>query len=178
MKLFEINRPVLTSPKELSLRVVDAQSACNLNAEWHSRFPVIHWSNVVRNKHYICYTAEKNGLPYAVAIWSSPVARKLCDEKTLELRRLAIAPEAPKNTATRIISLMVKDIKNRYEEIETLISYQDTEAHFGTIYKAANWIATNVSQAGLSWANSRERNSDQSKAAKVRWEYKIKSPTR
>lgn len=178
MKLFEIVRPVLQSPKELTLRIVDAQSACKLNAEWHSRFPIIDWSNVVRGKHYVCYTAEKNGLPYAVAIWSSPVAKTLNNGKTLELRRLAIAPEAPKNTASRIIALMIKQIKNNHPEIETLISYQDTDAHLGTIYKASNWIAVNVSKAGMTWTNRENRKPDQSTAAKIRWEYKLKSPTR
>jgi len=54
-----------------------------------------------------------------------------------------------------------------------LISYQDTEVHTGTIYKAANWIPANRTKFA-SWNVSRERNSDQSTADKIRWEYKIK----
>jgi hypothetical protein len=57
--------------------------------------------------------------------------------------------------------------------IEKLISYQDTEAHLGTIYKASNWSAVNVSASNKTWGN-RQRNIEQSTASKVRWQYQIK----
>ena len=49
----------------------------------------------------------------------------------------AIASDAPKYTATRMLSIMVKRIKKEFPDIVRLISYQDTEVHKGTIYKAA-----------------------------------------
>ena len=88
--------------------------------------------------------------------------------------RMAIADEAPKNTASRMLSVIGKWVHNNFEEITTLISYQDTEAHHGTIYKASNWVAVNQSGKGVLWDNARKRNAAQSDASKVRWELKIR----
>lgn len=171
--LFDVNREYVSSPKLFTLREIRAIDACELNKEWHSRFPLIDWSNVVRNKHYVCYTADYKMIPYAVAIWSTPIAaNRLKDGNLLlELRRMAICEFAPKNTATWMLSQMKKDIAQRFPDVIRLISYQDTEAHFGTIYKAANWIAKNESPSGMEWSDTgRKRNAAQSTASKVRWE--------
>jgi len=165
-----------SSPLQLSFVVVKAKFACELNAIWHSRFPYIHWSNVVRNKRYICYAAYYENEPFAVAIWSSPIAGNRLKDGwlLLELRRMAISDKAPKNTASRMLSWMRKDIKIRFPEIIRLISYQDTEAHFGTIYKAANWRLAPTISIDASWEkNGRKRAKAQSSAPKVRWEYDL-----
>ena len=163
------------SCKELNLSVITVKRACELNKLWHSRLPIIDWSNVVRNTHYVNYVMIKDGIFFAVAIWSSPVAgnRMTAGDKCLELRRLAISPDAPKYTATRMISLMVKDIKKRFPDIMKLVSYQDTEVHTGTIYKASNWYAEKEVQ-GISWTtNTRKRNKEQTIAKKIRWSLTI-----
>jgi hypothetical protein len=165
-----------TSPLQFSFEVIKAISACELNAKWHSRFPEIHWSNVVRNKHYICYVAKFEGEFFAVAIWSSPIAaNRLKDgQKLLELRRMAINDQSPKNTASRMLSWMRKDLKKRFPDILRLISYQDTEAHYGTIYKASGWHIANEPVV-MNWNTSkRKRNAAQSSAPKIRWEYNLK----
>ena len=87
---------------------------------------------------------------------------------------MAIADQAPKNTASRMLSVMGKWVHNNFEEITTLISYQDTEAHHGTIYKASNWVPVNQSGKGVLWDNARKRNPAQSDAPKIRWELKIR----
>lgn len=133
---------------------------------------MIHWSNVVRNRHSVCYGGRFDGDLHAVAIWSSPVAaNRLKDGKQLlELRRFAIAESAPSNTGSRMLAIMRKLIKKEFPDLIRLISYQDTEVHNGTIYKAAGWnlVATNE---GISWTNEkRKRNKEQSIAPKARWE--------
>ena len=162
-----------TSPLQLSFETVKAKYACELNALWHSRFPRIHWSNVVRNKRYICYAASYEGKHLAVAIWSSPIAGNRLKDGwlLLELRRMAISSDAPKNTASRMLSWMRKDIKKRFPEIIKLISYQDVEVHTGTIYKASGWVLANLPNKGVDWNTSkRKRNPAQSSAPKARWE--------
>jgi hypothetical protein len=162
-----------TKAVHLKLEPCNVHRACELNELWHSRLPKIHWSNVVRNKNYCCYIFTHNDLSYASAIWSSPVARKLDPKTILELRRLAIAHDAPKNTASRMIGLMVKDIKDKMNDIKLLISYQDTEVHSGTIYKASNWTKAYTNK-GHSWSNNtRQRNKEQTVADKTRWEYML-----
>ena len=108
-------------------------------------------------------------------MWTDPVAanRMSKDHVWLELRRLAIAPDAPKFTATWMISKMIKDIKSRFPDVTMLVSYQDTEVHTGTIYKAANWKLDIVSKF-KDWSNeTRKRNAVQTKADKIRWTYPI-----
>ena len=173
--LQERNNPP-ASPKQFEFKVIRAVTACQLNKKWHSRLPIIDWSNVVRNTHYVCYGALFNGEWYAAAIWSSPVAqnRFKYGKQILELRRMAISGDCPKNTATRMLAFMRKHIIQEMPDIGLLISYQDTEVHLGTIYKADNWSAVNETK-GTSWSTDyRVRNLEQSLANKIRWEYKIK----
>jgi len=174
---FPEDRPIPASPKEFSIRSIGAVDACKLNALWHSRFPVIDWTNVVRNRYYACYVLEFQGVAYGVAIWSSPVAanRLRGGQNLLELRRLALSPECPKNTATWMLSKMQQDITERFKDVISLISYQDTAVHHGTIYKAANWEMVNISPGG-EWTRTdgEARSKAQSTAPKARWEMKLK----
>jgi hypothetical protein len=118
----------------------------------------------------VFYAAEYDGRYFAVAMWSNPVARLLPQLTWLELRRFAIAEDAPKNTASRMLGWMARDIPKRLAGIERLISYQDTEAHTGTIYKAAGWTKTAAS-SGSQWSRpSRYRTPTQSASPKQRWE--------
>ena len=179
MPLFRSGRggAIPTSALQLQIRKCKVVRACELNALWHSRFPKIDWSNVVRNQDYVCYVAEHDDIAYAVAIWSSPIAaNRLAEGKTaLELRRMAICDNAPKNSASRMIGIMRRIIATEMPHITILISYQDTDVHSGTIYKASGWIAA-AQNKGTSWTNdTRQRSKEQSLADKVRWEYRIKS---
>ena len=161
--------------KEIEVQETRAQIACMLNELWHSKLPKIHWSNVVRNKHYVCYAIKYKQAIIGVAIWSSPVAanRFKDGDKLLELRRLALSDVCPRNTASFVISSMIKDIKVRFPELIRLVSYQDTEAHLGTIYKASNWTAAPTQTSLLDWTTSKRKRSLQSTADKVRWEYEL-----
>ena len=158
------------TPKAMTLHKLNPQFASELNREWHSRLPVIHWSNIVRNRNYICYGACYDWQYFGVGIWSSPVNQNFDFDTVLELRRLAIAPNAPKFTATWMIGKMVKAIREDVPGITRLISYQDTEVHRGTIYKAANWFPATQTKF-QPWDKSRSRNGSQSTANKIRWEY-------
>lgn len=157
-----------------------AQVACMLNELWHSRLPVIHWSNVVRNTHYVCYAIYCGDAIVGVGIWSSPVAQNRFKngKELLELRRLAIATSAPKNTATKSISFMQNDINLHMPDIKKLISYQDTDVHTGTIYKASNWVK-GAETDFIAWTTkTRKRSSVQSDAPKIRWEYNLEERRR
>lgn len=165
-----------TSAHQLSVIKCKVQRACELNKLWHSRFPNIHWSNVVRNRDYVCFVAEYDSIAYATAIWSSPVAaNRLKEGRTaLELRRMAIADDAPRNSASRMIGIMRRMISKEMPHITLLLSYQDTEVHSGTIYKASGWKFASKNK-GTSWTNeSRKRNKEQSLSDKVRWEFRLR----
>ena len=177
MPLFRSGRGGLipTSALQLKINRCKVHRACELNAIWHSRFPKIDWSNVVRNKDYACYIAEYDDIAYAVAIWSSPIAANRMKEgaTALELRRMAISDKAPLNSASRMIGIMRRDISKNLPHIKLLVSYQDVDVHQGTIYKASGWKAAAQSN-GESWTNkNRTRNKAQSESSKIRWEYRI-----
>lgn len=177
MSELSVGVQMIGSPRELIYEVVKAKFACEKNAEWHSRLPYIHWSNVVRNTAYVCFGARTvEGEWVAVGIWSSPVAqnRFKYGKQMLELRRMAISNGCPKNTATHMLRFMRNWIRDNKESIAMLISYQDTEVHQGTIYKADNWVQAAESK-GLAWnTEKRKRNKEQSLAPKIRWEYKLR----
>jgi hypothetical protein len=92
----------------------------------------------------------------------------------LELRRMAISDECPKNTATHMLRFMRQWIRLNFPDVAMLVSYQDTEVHQGTIYKADNWEEASLSD-GASWTTTkRARNKEQTTAPKIRWEYKLR----
>lgn len=162
-----------TSAHQLEIRKCKPSRAIELNQLWHSRLPHIHLSNIIRSTHYICFVAEFDSIAYASAIWSSPCARTFNGMGWLELRRLAIASDAPKNTATRMLRIMRLIVIKEFPEIVKLISYQDTEVHDGTIYKAGGWSRVDTNHRGDWQRPNRRRNVEQSLAPKVRWEYDI-----
>ena len=141
-----------------------------LNALWHSRLPKIG------NSHFrVCYAAQCNNVFYAVAAWSNPVARLLPQQTWLELRRFAIAPDAPKFTASRMLGWMRRDIRTRFPLVDRLISYQDLDAHSGTIYKASGWRhAEGYKPRARGWigwgTRPRAGRTNQSVAPRMRWE--------
>jgi hypothetical protein len=164
---------MITSPKQFILKKVSAFDASYYNSLWHSRLPKIHPSNIIRNKYYLCYGAFYDGSCYAVVILSSPVSRHIDYTTVIELRRLAVRQDAPKNTASWFIGKIVKIVRDTFPEIKKIISYQDTEVHTGTIYKASNWYIDAYTK-GAEWTNTkRVRNPCQTTADKIRWAIEI-----
>lgn len=161
-----------TSPLQLWVDVITFADAKRLNREWHSRLPRIG-TGFVENQPFLCFGAQHDGQWYAAAIWSNPVARNLPQREWLELRRLAIAPAAPRNTASRMLSVMTRLVKRFRPDVVRLVSYQDTEVHTGGIYRAAGWTPTTVNKDGRWDRPNRSRPESQSNAAKQRWELPV-----
>ncbi len=107
-----------------------------LNALWHSRLP-----DTQRGPWQFAFCAHMDGYIYAVALWHNPSARML-PSHWLELRRMAVAPDAPHCTASWFLGRMRRWFQQHEPERERLISYQDADVHTGTIYRAAGWDPT------------------------------------
>lgn len=172
--LFQVGEggSIPTSP--LQMRVVDVHYdlARMLNGKWHSRLPKIGDPKGIR-KVMPCFAATFDERVFAVAIWSHPVARDLPQKEWLELRRMAICDERPRNTASWMLSVMTRLLRKGRPELVKLISYQDLDAHSGTIYRAAGWKPTVVKKY-KPWNNAaRKRPPCQSTADKQRWEYDL-----
>ena len=166
-----------TSPLQFEIIEIDRYKAQELNRQWHSRLPEYNTGFCLNS--IVSYGAISNNKYYAVAIWTNPVAAALPQHKWLELRRMAICSDAPKNTASRMISIMTKLIKKKFPHVIKLISYQDCETHQGTIYKASGWTIGNYHSGG-SWNRPNAKNLNgkprtrpdlnQATGAKIRWE--------
>lgn len=161
------------SVMDFTLWDISVDEAMRLNSEWHSVLPDTVKSNLVRNKRTAFYGLEYDGRYYATAIWTDPVAANRLAFEAIELRRLAIADDAPKNTATRMLSLMRKDLKKKFPEIQRAISYQSVDHHHGTIYKADNWMPANRARF-VDWTTTtRKRAKAQINSDKIRWERQL-----
>ena len=170
--LFGSGDSVPRSAKDFTLWDISAEEAARLNREWHSVLPDTHLGNIKGAKRKAYYAFEFDGRYYATAIWTCPVAANRLSFEAIELRRLAIADDAPRNTATRMLSLMRKDLKKKYPELRKAISYQAVDHHHGTIYKADNWHPQGVTKF-KDWGGKRKRAGVQTKSDKVRWEHDL-----
>jgi len=166
----EYGGEVPTSALQLHVGKMSRSLFQTLNRAWHSRLP--ECGNCFMGD---CFGAEFGNKYYAVAWWSHPVARALEGQGLLELRRMAVVDDAPKNTASRFLSVMTLIIRKTKPDIQKLISYQDTDVHTGTIYKAAGWEIGNIgerideSKKYNNW-KTRPNRVNQSTAPKIRWE--------
>lgn len=175
-----VSAPFLSAGVRRIVRILRRSWAAHIAEHRHDTqpflLPLLDWSSVVRHRFYVCFVAECNNLYYATAIWSEPsAANRMKDgDKLMELRRLAIAPDAPKNTASRMLRVMKDKIAREYPQLLRLISYQDTEAHTGGIYKAAGW--KNAAETEFRpWLHHRSTEElTQTRAKKVRWEYTLR----
>jgi hypothetical protein len=170
-----------TAALQLFFSPVPLDRAVELNRLWHSRLPGFQIRTRLLDRT-ACYAAEFDGIFYAVAIWTNPVNRSLPLETCLELRRLAVAPDAPRNTPSRMLAWMVRAIRGRFPAVSRLVSYQDADVHRGTIYRAAGWTPVPLrtrSEAGH-WCSSRRKDGTRASKSiinKVRWE-KVLAPDR
>ena len=169
------------SPLQLEIVKINTQLAYNLNKLWHSRLPNTTINTIIMNTNKICFGAKYKNIWFASAIWTDPIARAFNGKNLLELRRMAICKNSPKNTASRMLSIMTKIIKKELPHIWKLISYQDTEVHTGTIYKASNWESVGLSRKA-NWYHPTKKyksrkmmtNPIVAGGPKIRWEKQIR----
>lgn len=177
--LFQVDKGGSTPTSALSLLIepIEFLQAKQLNGRWHRTMPRFGTGSIKNpRKRFTCYAATFDGTIYAVAIWSKPAARALPNDGTCyELRRLAISPEAPRNTASRMLRVMAILMQRKFPAARTLCSSQDTKAHTGAIYRAAGWKPVGKPRKGKAEWNckSRPRPAAQSDAPKQRWEKEI-----
>jgi hypothetical protein len=81
----------------------------------------------------------------------------------------------PRNGASQFLAWIVRYFRKHHPDRERIISYQDTEVHKGTIYKAAGWTVGNTSNKGNSYSRKggKAKNINGPEAissVKVRWE--------
>jgi hypothetical protein len=134
--LFDLTEKPSGSPRkasDLTVEICPVYHARDLVMLWHSRLP-----NVQKGPWMHAFRAHWNGYTYGVALWHNPSARNL-PQQWVELRRMAVAEDAPHCTASRMLGQMARWFRVNKPECDRLVSYQDAEVHTGTIYSAAGW---------------------------------------
>jgi len=164
---------MMTRASEMVVAECQKMEAVAFVRAHHSRLP-----NVQKGPWMYAFTAEhpETRQIYAAALWNNPSARTL-PNSWLELRRMAVANDAPHCTASAFLAAMTKQL--RAFGHNHFISYQDLEVHTGTIYKAAGWVIEytskpRVRQRGYSEARGRDYRTSingtaPDAAAKNRW---------
>src|SRR5271166_4446688 len=109
---------------------------------------VLDIQTVIERVHYshsifgvttdFCYAVEHDGAVVGGAIFGKPapynVARKYGAYGLTELRRFVLTDECPRNSESKLIAFMLRDLKR--EGIKRVLSYADPAyGHAGTIYK-------------------------------------------
>ena len=179
--LFQEERGGAIPTSALQLHVVEIgmRLAQDLNRKWHSMLPRTDLGNLLCGTTSVAYAAEYQGNYYAVAIWSQPIIRALCDGATIELRRLAITAKAPKNTASRMLGVMRRLVKRKWPRLTKAVSYQAIDIHKGTIYRASGWkvagqiIAARPQRFSNVNRNTRATAPLQTDSRKQRWELNL-----
>jgi hypothetical protein len=164
-----------TSALDLQIETIDFDRAVELNREWHSILPRFG-TGFIKYQPFPCFAAVAGGVIYAVAIWSNPAARNLPQQEWLELRRMAIADDAPKNLASRMLKVMRLLLHRRFPHVVRVCSYQSKSVHAGTMYRADGWRPVSNCKADTWNRPSRARLESQQTDDRVRWERPIVGP--
>ena len=175
--LFQADQGGSTPTSALSFHIdkIPFERARELNGAWHSILPRFG-TGFIESQPFPCFAAQHNGRIYAVAIWSNPCARKLPQQTWLELRRMAVAPDAPKNLASRMLAVMRRLLHRAIPEIVRVMSYQSKSVHSGAIYRADGWRPVSECK-GDTWNRPmRARLESQQIDDRVRWERPIVGP--
>ncbi len=167
--------PAPSRATALTVEPFDAATLVKYNAAWHSRLP-----HVQRGPWRLAFASHYRHTVFAVAFWHNPSARGL-PQDWLELRRMAVAPDAPHCTASHMLGQMRRQIRVLLPEVVRLISYQDQDVHTGTIYRAAGWTPAWITKSRVRDRSGNRRGTRRAyrsdangqapaSSAKTRWE--------
>jgi hypothetical protein len=167
--------PPPAKASQLQLIRVQPRLCLPFIASWHSRLPYAQ-----KGPWRAAYAVHYGWTCYGVALWNNTSARTLPDD-WLELRRMALPDDAPHCAASWMLGAMRRAIRADFPEVRRLVSYQDTDVHQGTIYRAAGWEPAwftkprQRDRSGRRKGTERAYRSDAngcepSAAGKVRWE--------
>jgi len=105
-----------------------------------------------------------------VLMFGRPSARLEDQEHTVELTRMVLLDECPRNSESRALALAAKWIRGNMPEIRRLIAYADpSRGHRGTVYLAAGWKFVGRT-AGGRWARPGRPRRDASTVPKLKFE--------
>lgn len=178
--LFQAGRggAIPTSTLQFEIVEIPMRRAAELNRRWHSLLPRTDLGNLLCGNMSVAFAAEFEEMYFAVAIWSQPIIRQIAAKgDIIELRRMAISDDAPKNTASRMLAVMCRLVVAKYPFVKRAVSYQAIDVHAGTMYRAAGWqVVGKVCEARpqrLRGSKQRATGPLQTTSRKQRWEIEL-----
>ncbi|WP_051276525.1 XF1762 family protein [Desulfovirgula thermocuniculi] len=133
----------------------------------------------VERHHYLGYAPP--GARACLGVWygdrlvgtlmfGRPSARLEDQEHTMELTRMVLLNECPRNSESRVLALAAEWIRRNMPEIRRLISYADPgKGHRGTVYRAAGWRFVGRT-AGGRWTRTGRPRKDTATGPKLKFE--------
>lgn len=101
----------------------------------------------------MCYAFMYFGTIIGGAVYGPPRHEKAYSSRTIDLRRFALVDESPKNSESYFLSKTLNDIERNGLADSVLTFADETQGHFGTIYKACNfsYIGTVNPDSHIEW---------------------------
>jgi len=112
------------------------KEATDLIKQWHySRS-----SRSQQQKHVFKLVDNTDNSLTGVAIYGNPMSRHFNKLETIELRRLCLIDDTPKNTESYFIAQTLRWL-GKHTTYKQVVSFADpNHGHAGTIYKASNFL--------------------------------------
>jgi hypothetical protein len=130
-----------TSTLQLQLRLIPSRLALNIYQRWHYLGSIGFISSinfgVLYDHHYV--GAISYGPPNATDL--SPYWTRSSQAGWWEIKRLALSPQCPRNSESRVIGVTIKLLR-KMEAVKGIVTYADSaQGHTGTIYKASGFAS-------------------------------------
>jgi hypothetical protein len=117
-----------------------------------------HYSKSVNGvKITICYRVDHFGVLVGAVIYgqmSTTAWKKFghSEAEVLELRRLVLVDEAPKNSESKVVGWTLRHIRKKLPNVNVVVSYADPyHGHTGVVYRASNfeYLGKSASDTGF-----------------------------
>lgn len=117
-----------------------------------------------------CLGVWYGGRLMGVLMFGRPSARLEDQHNTLELTRMVLLDECPRNSESRALALATMWIRKNMHEIRRLIAYSDpAQGHEGTVYRAVGWRLIGRTTGGR-WSRSGRQRRDAAVGVKLKFE--------
>lgn len=133
------------------IKLISKQTAKNIIIKNHysKKWTKCRYALGIFKKQQCEFFENDNDVLIGCLVYGHPIGRQVVnglsdlvnDDNVLELTRLWIQDDTPKNMESWVISQSFHWLKRHDKNIKILVSYSDPSAgHKGTIYQATNWL--------------------------------------
>lgn len=109
-----------------------------------------HYSKSSRSQQqkHVFKLVDKSDRLVGVAIYGNPMSRHYDSSETIELRRLCLIDNTPKNTESFFIAKTLKWLEKNTKYVNVVSFADPNHGHSGTIYKASNFMYDGLENNG------------------------------